>query len=151
MSSPPTGRAKGPAHYRQLVGGVGWTCGLTDAGMLQCWGVRQPTAIPAGTFTQLVATYDDVCGLDVAGALHCILGHTSISEGAPADALAAVATDGDNACGIRKADGGLDCWRDSRPRAPQLLQSSAEAARQAEARCVTLCLARAELSAAPPA
>lgn len=112
LTATPDGPRESPAHYRQLIGLRGATCGLAPDGSVACWGQPLKLGFPAGTYTQLAASSDMACGLDRDGHLHCAVADPQITDRAPTDALTSVAVDAFRGCGIRKADQSLVCWND---------------------------------------
>lgn len=72
---------KGERVFRDLGAGEDFTCGLTDAGHVYCWGqvpmgggtlLLEPTLVgDGGAFESIGAGFDYVCAVDSQGAAHC--------------------------------------------------------------------------------
>lgn len=119
--------------FTQLAAGVFWTCGLTQAGAVYCWGrapaISSATAgdpvLAAGgsTFTQITDAAMSACGIRAGGETQCwgtnrfgelgrgSFGYDPLVTPAPVSgpAFQAVAGGTSHSCGITAA-GALYCW-----------------------------------------
>jgi alpha-tubulin suppressor-like RCC1 family protein len=126
----------GGLTFTSLVAGLRWTCGLTVAGAVYCWGLGgdifpgagTSTPVPAGggaTFTQLAGNGGGhVCGVRADGTVMCWgrnyfgqLGdgsfdsqpHPAATAVAGVPALQSVVAGWEHTCGVTAA-GALYCW-----------------------------------------
>lgn len=99
-----------PLRFRQLVGDVFVTCGLTEAGQMRCWGKTAHTAILEGTYAHIAMSHDLTCGLHEDGTVSCastdVYAHM---DKVPSGALSALAVTNSHACALRRG-GGPVCW-----------------------------------------
>lgn len=82
----------GDHSFVDIAAGSSFTCGLTDAGMVYCWGQivddDEPTAIASGAGIESIsAGWDHICGVDAAGRAWCWGGneHGQIGDGSTDD------------------------------------------------------------------
>jgi len=106
----PDGPRETKRTYRQLLAFPDATCGLTEAGAIECWGEPRLVAFPRGTFVQIAATRDVACGRDVAGAVQCAGTETATIDHVPGEALTDFAIGEVGGCGVRASDQRLVCW-----------------------------------------
>lgn len=108
MMFPPVGPRTGAVGFRQLVSAGATTCGLGEAGELQCWGQR--VELPSGTFQQVGWGWH-LCGLSAEGALSCAPHYQGEALSfLPKEPLAAFSEGASHGCGVLRATGALTCW-----------------------------------------
>lgn len=62
------------AHYESIAGGFKFSCGVTDTGAIQCWGLDNEFGLatsPSGTDFTAVECSSTCCGLRKSGEVHC--------------------------------------------------------------------------------
>jgi hypothetical protein len=106
----PDGPREDKIHYRQLVARPEATCGLTEAGQVQCWGEPLEAAFPAGTFVQIASSGPISCGREASGTLRCAYADPPSTDPTPTDALGDFALDHWGGCGVRASDKQITCW-----------------------------------------
>lgn len=120
----PNGPRETKLHYKQLVTMGSSTCGLTDAGGVQCWGAAHRAQFPAGPFVQIAASNDMACGRSADGIVRCSLGDFGQADRTPTTPFSDFAVDELRGCGVRISDKQIECWTayDEAPLASPLAQ-----------------------------
>ena len=106
----PNGPRETKLHYKQLVTMGSSTCGLTDAGGVQCWGPARRAKFPAGPFVQIAASNDMACGRSADGIVRCDLGDFGQADRTPTTPFSDFAVDEFRGCGVRMSDKQIECW-----------------------------------------
>ncbi len=105
----PDGPRSGPASYIDIVASGRATCGLTQAGKIQCWGEKRE--VPDGTFIHLRADSERVCGLDASGVVTCASSDPHPMR-TPPDPMSDFDIASNLGCGVTRSGNKLVCWND---------------------------------------
>lgn len=108
----PDGPRESKVHYQQLVALSRSTCGLTDAGAIQCWGQPLAAPAPAGPFVQIAIEPEQTCGRAASGVVTCSPSDFGVSNRTPTTPFSDFAIGGYQGCGIRTSDKQIECWND---------------------------------------
>lgn len=102
------------ASYTALSAGDFHVCGLTDEGIVYCWGHNGAgqTDAPTGEFKSVDSGKWHNCAIDLAGALACWGDNAYGQAATPDGTFEAVAPGGRHTCAITTADE-LQCWGDN--------------------------------------
>jgi hypothetical protein len=104
-------------HFTQLVAGNSFTCGLTTAAAIRCWGLSPdhpintyPAIIPETAFLDLAAADSFLCGIDEAARLSCWGLPNTSTVFSPEGSFVQVAAGEGGICAVG-TDTTLSCWR----------------------------------------
>jgi hypothetical protein len=96
-------------------------CGQLEDGTVECVGTFFGSSIRetplSGEFSSLSAGAAGVCGLTPAGTADCVL--VSLNAVSSAGPYVDLDVGSHTICGVRAADGGVVCWRDTPPESPE--------------------------------
>ncbi|XP_024537245.1 serine/threonine-protein kinase-like protein CR4 [Selaginella moellendorffii] len=110
IPAPPAGMA-----FASLVSGWGFSCGLTQAGTVACWGdLRKEILQPSNeTFGSIFAGGNTACGVTLLGRL-CCWGTADHGQSIPPTGLQFLSIAGGlyHTCGIRADNRQVLCWGD---------------------------------------
>jgi len=105
----PDGPRSGPGSYLDIVASGRTTCGLTQAGKIQCWGEKRE--VPDGTYIHLRADGERVCGLEAGGTVTCASREPHLMRTLP-DPVSDFDVASDLGCGVTRSGNKLVCWND---------------------------------------